>query len=88
MNIEFLKNWLLKNALDIEILRKMIKQDLINSMEISDAKKNEIIDKCQVGSSFLVNFIDAYLENGIVRLIMLINISIITYSMSEIHKSL
>ncbi len=66
VTIEYLKNWLLKMSIDIEHFRKFVKYDVRNCNDLSDNLKNELIEKCFSSVSFLGNFLDFYLQNGIV----------------------
>jgi hypothetical protein len=86
VTIEYLKNWLLKMSIDIEHLKKIVKYDVMNCNELSDSLKNELIEKSLNSVSFLGNFLDFYLEYGIV--ILLNKNSLPSFSMSKIFKLL
>jgi hypothetical protein len=68
ITVEYLKNWLVKNAVQAEIIQNLITNDL-NSSHIpgfDETKINEISEKSKQ-NNFLLNFLDIYLENGVVR---------------------
>lgn len=59
------KNWLLRNYIDIDFLKLVIKNDLTKT-QLSDKAKNSLIEKVNADVGFLNNFIEFYFQNGVV----------------------
>ncbi len=76
VSIEYLRKWLVKNSFDVGQLKRIVDNDVLSCSELNDSivrfnlkfKKSEIIDRISKETSLIVNFIDLYVENGIVSI--------------------